>query len=223
MEMVFPYRNVEDALEELDNGGRFYNFFTKKDDEVVTASELYKAAGVFTGAAQAFLFYELAVMNLSAEEKGELEAKLSPKLRNSFKYRKPRRITPEKFERRAFESQSVILEGHPFYTQDSEKFSGFVPVPIQMGNTTTTIMIPIIEQFHIYEVYPTREKEGEAAVVAIAKGKSRPLRPSRTRFAGVVKEMSIDKNGGKGRSRGARNRGPGALRYLDPKYYSRAE
>ena len=58
MEMVFPYRNVEDALEELDNGGRFYNFFTKKDDEVVTASELYKAAGVFTGAAQAFLFYE---------------------------------------------------------------------------------------------------------------------------------------------------------------------
>ena len=135
MDMVFPYGNLEEALNELDNGGRFYNLFTKKGDEVVTGSELCRAAGVFSGEAQAFLYYELAVMNLGEEEKAALEGKLSLKLRDTYKCRKPRKIAPEKFARRAFNSQSVVLEGYPYYTRDSKKFGGFVSVPMSVGET----------------------------------------------------------------------------------------
>ena len=48
MKHIVPYRTLKGALNALDNGGRFYNVFTKAKDEVITDSELCKAAGVFS-------------------------------------------------------------------------------------------------------------------------------------------------------------------------------
>ncbi len=41
MKDVIPYTNYTSALEALDNGGRFYNLFTKADDEEISL-EIFK-------------------------------------------------------------------------------------------------------------------------------------------------------------------------------------
>ena len=47
MQDVIPYTNYAGAPEALDNGGRFYNIFTKAQDDEVSLVELAKVAGVF--------------------------------------------------------------------------------------------------------------------------------------------------------------------------------
>jgi hypothetical protein len=72
MRQILPYKTLQGALNALDNGGRFYNVFTKAKDEVITDNELYKAAGVSSGKAQAFLFFELALLNLPDTDKNQV-------------------------------------------------------------------------------------------------------------------------------------------------------
>ena len=45
MREVIPYSTVEGAARALDNGGRFFNLFSRINDDVVDSSELSKAAG----------------------------------------------------------------------------------------------------------------------------------------------------------------------------------
>jgi hypothetical protein len=46
MREITPYTTKRGLQKTLDNGGRFYNFFTDADDNVVSRAELAKAAGV---------------------------------------------------------------------------------------------------------------------------------------------------------------------------------
>ena len=84
MKKITPYRTLQGALNALDNGGRFYNVFTKAGDDVITDSELYRAAGVYSGQDKAFLFVEMALSKLSEAEKSKLIQQLLPKLRMNY-------------------------------------------------------------------------------------------------------------------------------------------
>lgn len=53
MREVQPYRTERGLLKALDNGGRFFNIFTKAGDAQITRAELAKAA----------LFFEMAHPN----------------------------------------------------------------------------------------------------------------------------------------------------------------
>ena len=77
MKQITPYKTLQGALNALDNGGRFYNIFTKAKDEVITGSELYKAAGVISGKAQALLFFELALSDLPETDRDKVIQRLS--------------------------------------------------------------------------------------------------------------------------------------------------
>ena len=46
MQDVIPYTNYAGAPEALDNGGRFYNIFTKAEDDEVSLAELAKGAAI---------------------------------------------------------------------------------------------------------------------------------------------------------------------------------
>ena len=58
MREVQPYRTERGLLKALDNGGRFFNIFTKAGDDQITRAELAKAAGTFGSAPKAALFFE---------------------------------------------------------------------------------------------------------------------------------------------------------------------
>ena len=60
MREVHPYKTEGGLLKALDNGGRFFNIFTRASDDRITRAELAKAAGVFGSKPKAVLFLEMA-------------------------------------------------------------------------------------------------------------------------------------------------------------------
>ncbi len=69
MRQIKPYRTVQGARKLLDNGGRFYHLWSKSGDDVVDVGELARAAGVYSSGTKAFLHFEMALMDLPAEQK----------------------------------------------------------------------------------------------------------------------------------------------------------
>ena len=69
MKKIEPYRNINDAISNLDNGGRFYNILTKADDGIISKSELGKVGGIFNDKQQMILFLELSISKLDNGKK----------------------------------------------------------------------------------------------------------------------------------------------------------
>ncbi|MFC1762983.1 hypothetical protein ACFL6U_13000 [Planctomycetota bacterium] len=190
MKQITPYRTVQGALNALDNGGRFYNVFTKAKDDVITDSELYKAAGVYSGQDKAHLFFELALSNLSDAEKEHVIQRMSPELRSRYLQSKPKQVQIATFEQQVTETDTVIVAGFPVFLENKTRFSGFIMIPICTGKVTTFTMIPIIDQFDIYEVYDTSDLQGKKTIIATVRG-SRRLSRTKTTFGGIVKKIQF--------------------------------
>jgi hypothetical protein len=190
MREIIPYRTLQGALNALDNGGRFYNVFTKARDEVISDSELFKAAGVFSGKDKAFLFFEMALSDLSEMEREHVIKHLSDELRSDYLSQRPRHTEIEVFEQEAEETDAVIVAGFPVFLEDKTQFSGFIMVPISTGKTMTFIMVPIFDKFDVYEVYADSSLTGEKTIIATMRGSKR-LETAMTTFGGIVKKLKF--------------------------------
>lgn len=190
MKQIVAYRTLQGALNALDNGGRFYNVFTKAKDEVITDSELYKAAGVFSGKAQAFLFFELALSDLSEIDREQVIQYLSPELRSNYLRQRPKHTEIEVFEKEAQETDAVIVAGFPVFLEDKTRFSGFIFIPISTGKTMTFALIPIFDKFDVYEVYSDSDLQGNKTIIATVRGSKR-LASTMTTFGGIVKKLKF--------------------------------
>lgn len=192
MKEITPYKTLEGAMKALDNGGRFFNLFTKAGDGEITRSEISKAAGVLGDRNSVMLFFQLAISRLSNADQQSLMDHLEGKIKKQWRESPAETIPVYRFHQSATPKQPVIVEGYPFFLEDREQFSSFIMMPISTGNSTTMMMIPIFEHYDIYEVYGNSEKTGRNALVAVTKRKSRKRLPSTlTTFAGIVKEMEF--------------------------------
>ena len=192
MQDVIPYASYTRALEALDNGGRFYNLFTKADDEEIALAELAKVAGVFSDKQKMFLFYEMAVQNLTASDQESLFANLSENLQTSYKEHRPQLLLPSEANSKGISSKSAILTGYPHFVTDKTVFNGFIFIPVSTGKLTTMVMVPIMDQYDIYEL--TDESSSATTFLANVRGAGR-LPVERARFGGILKETSVDNHG----------------------------
>jgi hypothetical protein len=190
MKQIVPYKTLQGALNALDNGGRFYNVFTKAGDEVITDSELCRAAGVFSRKAHAFLFFELALSNLSKADIDKVISRLSPDLRSTYLRQRPKHTEIEVFEQSARETDPVIVAGFPVFLEDKTQFSGFIMIPICTGKVTTFMMVPIFDRFDVYEVYANSDLKGNKTIIATVRGSKR-LAATMTTFGGIVKKLKF--------------------------------
>lgn len=190
MKQIVPYRTLQGALNALDNGGRFYNVFAKAKDEVITDSELYKAAGVFSRKTHAFLFFELALSELSEADRDQVIQRLSLELRSTYLEQRPKHTQIEVFEQVVQASDAVIVAGFPVFLEDKTQFSGFIMVPMFTGKTMTFMMIPIFDKFDVYEVYADADLEGDKTIIATVRGAKR-LTVAMTTFGGIVKKLEF--------------------------------
>lgn len=191
MREVIPYKTVPGALKALDNGGRFYNIFTKADDGTITDSEMFKAAGVVSGSDKAFLFFSLALAHLDSDQQQVIISRLSTDLRVRFLQSRPQRVEIEDFDQVAKPAQSVIVDGYPRFLEDKTRFAAFIMIPIMAGKVTTFTMIPILDRFDVYEVYSKPGLKGRKTIIATVRG-SRRLEPIRTVFGGIVKKLNFE-------------------------------
>ena len=94
MRIIQPYKTLLGAMRALDNGGRFYNLFTSSGDQVVTAAELKKVAGVFRDDLAAALFLALATSELDGTEQRRVIQALGPKARAMHQRHRPAQLEP---------------------------------------------------------------------------------------------------------------------------------
>ena len=102
MRELVPYKTLRGAQKALDNGGRFFNLFSAAADNVVDPSELAKASGSLSLGTKAFLFFEMALLDLPPEERAETTALLSPDLRKRFENERPSSLLPYEISSASF-------------------------------------------------------------------------------------------------------------------------
>lgn len=183
MRQLSPYRTVQEAKKALDNGGRLYNLFTKAGDNVVEGAELAKAAGTYSPDALAFLHFEMALMDLPAEQRVEVQSLLAPDLMGQLEAKGPRILSPSRVESEGRAGVTAVVAGYPRFVEDRSQIQGFMVMAVPH-----IMMIPITDQLDVYAVYDTPEQAGPRALVATVRG-ARRLDGSCTRFGGVLKEL----------------------------------
>lgn len=191
MRMIRPYRTVQGARRTLDNGGRFYNLRARAGDDVVDAGELAKAAGVRSDRAGAFLYLDMALMDLPVEQKNEVLSLLSPDLNRQFAKKQAQILKPSAVESSGKSGTTAIVSGYPAFVEDKTRFAGFIVMV-----TPIIMMIPIMDRFDVYEVFDTPELTGRRTVIATVRGSKRLARGF-VRFGGFLKELSFDDKTGK--------------------------
>ena len=191
MRQLRPYRTVQGAKSALDNGGRFYNLWAKAGDDVVTAGELACAAGVYSSDMRAFLHFEMALMDLPVEQKAEVLSLLSPDLEKRLQKSRARVPRPSAVESEGIAGVPAIVTGYPSYVEDRTQLQGFIVIV-----TPVMGMIPLVDQFDVYEVYDTPEQIEPRTVIATVRGSKR-LDGLYSRFGGVLKELHFEDKTGK--------------------------
>jgi hypothetical protein len=210
MKKINPFENSKEATLSLDNGGRFYNILTKADDGIITESEVGKVAGIYNNKQKVVLFLHLAVSKLVSERNYGVMNSLDSKLRRTYKKYKPITILPSEAYSKGVISGNTIVIGVPKLIEESKsEFVGFIMIPVSTGKTTTFVMVPLIDQYNVYEIRD--EVSSETILIAHAKG-SKKLPEEKIKVAGVLKELRAKK----------REKKP-SRRYLEAYYYMDVE
>ncbi len=174
----------------IDNGGRFYNIFTTADDRVVTRAELAKAAGVFTAGMNAFLFLEMAQQELPSDDQRSIIDLLEPGLQKDYRRNRPRTLAPSAVEENGAAGHTVIVTGYPRFVENRTEFSSVIMIPIGAGKVTTFMMVPIFDQFDVYEVFDDRRMRKPNSMVATVRGQ-RLAHDGPIRFGGVLRKLEF--------------------------------
>ena len=191
MKRIIPYKEVNEAVLSLDNGGRFYNILTKSNDGIIDQSELGKVGGLFNDKQKMILFLEMSMSSLSSEEKEIILSKLDEDLKQTYVKYKSQKLLPSEANTKGIVAANAILEGVPKLIDKKSDFNGFIMVPIMAGKAMTFVMIPIIDNYNVYELRD--EKTSETFLIAHSRN-SEKLPSEKIIIAGLLKELKSGKN-----------------------------
>ena len=206
MREIKPYQTLLGAQRALDNGGRFYNVFARSGDNVLEPPELARAAGVYSSDAKAFLHFEMGIMGLPQEEREEIVSRLSPNLHDKYLAQKPSMLSPSVVESQGHAGEATIVSGYPVFVEDKSQFTGFIVLVVPV-----IVLVPIIAQFDVYEVFDGPDLKQPRTVIATTRGTKR-LDGSCVRFGGLLKELYFEDHTGKDHGL-----------FLETLYYTRLE
>ncbi|TVZ28102.1 hypothetical protein JM83_3202 [Gillisia sp. Hel_I_86] len=191
MKRIIPYKEVNEAVLSLDNGGRFYNLLTKSNDGIIDQSELGKVGGLFNDKQKMILFLEMSMSSLSSEEKEIILSKLDEDLKQTYAKYKSQKLLPSEANIKGIIAANAILKGVPKLIDKKSDFNGFIMVPIMAGKAMTFVMIPIIDNYNVYELRD--EKTSETFLIAHSRN-SEKLPSEKIIIAGLLKELKSGKN-----------------------------
>jgi len=177
--LIRPYSTLAGAKAALDNGGRFYHLIALSGDGKLAKSEISKAAGVVFDEAGSFVFFDMALASLSADEKAQVVAMLGPKLARRYRDRGPRHVRVK--------DAAGLLAGKPVITEGVPRFERQITI-LQTGMIMVgKVMVPVTHQLP-YDLYELRDPASSSASgfgLAIWNHKER-LPEVPTRFGGRV-------------------------------------
>ncbi len=192
MRKIRPYKTSRNALASLDNGGRFYNLLTQARDGNVTSAEVARVAGVFNDKQKMVLYLEMSLSALDERSVKSILSSLSDDLRSAYRRYSPQRLLPSEAQGKGKVAGSAIITGIPQFVQANSDFVGFVMIPISTGKSTTMMMIPMIDQYDVYELRD--EETSKVFLIAHARGATK-LPEQAIRCGGILKELKKGKKG----------------------------
>ncbi|MES2826941.1 MAG: hypothetical protein V4687_02250 [Bacteroidota bacterium] len=190
MKQITPYKNAADAVQSLDNGGRFYNLLTTADDGIISSAELAKVGGLFNEKQKMILFLELSLHELENEAKEAVISKLDDGLKASYEKYRAQVLLPSEAGEIGVLAKNAIITGVPKVIASTTKFTAMVMIPIMAGKVMTMIMIPISEKYDVYELRD--EATSDTFLIAHAKEATK-LPEEKIIVAGVLKELKPEK------------------------------
>ncbi|WP_299222711.1 hypothetical protein [uncultured Aquimarina sp.] len=191
MKKIEPFKNIDEAIATLDNGGRFYNILTKADDGVISPAELGKVAGLFSDKQKMILFLDVSISELDTLARNQIISSLSKDFQSIYAKYNVIELLPSEVNHKGKLSLNTIITGIPKKVASQSDFNGFIMVPIVAGKVTTFSMIPIVETYDVYEI--AEEESSETFLIAHAKGYHK-LPEKKIKIAGVLKELKSKKD-----------------------------
>lgn len=186
MEKIITFKNTAEAIDSLDNGGRFYNVLTKPHDEVVSLAEVGKVAGLFFEKQKAILFLELALSALEEDAKQEIISKFDKDLQATYNKHKPQWLLPSMVKSEGVTGVNTVITGIPHLIDSNSELNGFIFIPAGKA----LVMVPIFDEYDIYEIRD--EQHSETFIIGNKRGKEK-LPEKRLKVGGVLKEMKAKK------------------------------
>lgn len=188
MKELRPFTTLAPIKKALDNGGRFYDFFEKANNEEITRAELAKAAGVFSAGIQAFMYLWMAKQDLKESDQEAVLSLLQPTLRRDFQKKQPPLVKPSEIETNHKAGQSIVAAGYLKQIEDRTQFTGMIMIPIMAGKVMTMIPVPIFERFKVYEFFDKKNLVGPSAIVCTDRHKKLDV-ACQYQFGGVLKKV----------------------------------
>jgi len=204
MKEIKPYKSLQGAKAALDNGGRFFNLWDRAGDDKITSAELTKAAGVFGQESIAFLFLDMALADLSEDQREQVTKLLTPEMAKRYRRKCPNILRPSQAAL-AKPGTLVIVEGVPAYVENAvHKRMTFLFVDGIM------LPVPIEDHYQTYDLCDERASRGVPLPMIVARlGKRRD--EAAARYGGLLKEFTLE---GKPNKKGV---------YFEPVYFTRLE
>lgn len=194
MTEVIPFNNILEARTSLDNGGRFYNLLTKAQDGQITSQELSKVAGLFSDQQKSILFLELSLLTLDTPAKRQVLNSFSDELKRAYEKHCPQQFSPSEAATKGKLSTTAIIKGVPKKIEARTEFNGFIMIPIMAGSVTTFSMIPIFDEYDVYQIYD--QTQGGSFFLAHYPGAGQ-LPEKCIMASGILKELEIKEGGQK--------------------------
>jgi hypothetical protein len=192
MKHLKPYQNISEAMIHLDNGGHFFNLFTKADDGEINTAELIKVAGLFNQQQRLVLFLELSISSLSKQEQVEIISRLDDKLRSAFLKYKAQELMACEANKVGIVGGNTIITGIPKIKESKTEFQGVVLIPILTGKVMTFVPIAIMDRYDLYEVCD--DEQSEVFIIAHYRRKIK-LPAEKIKVAGLLKEIQVKEDG----------------------------
>jgi hypothetical protein len=160
--------------------------FTRSGDDIVDPSELARATGVHSAGMKAFLHFEMGTMDLTPEQKDKIVTRLSPDLLEKYKEQRPVILGPSSVESQGQAGKATIVSGYPVFVENKTQFTGFIVMVVPV-----IVLIPIYNQFDVYEVFDTPDLHIPRTVIATTR-RTKRIDGIYTRFGGVFKELYFE-------------------------------
>ncbi len=190
MKYITSFRNLDEALSDLDNGGWFYHFFSRANDGILTTAELQASAGPFSDRRQAILFFEAATTHMDIADKQALVGKMDARLRTEYDRHRPERYTPAQALASDATDTNAIITGVPRRVGSESAFKAMVMIPVLVGQVTTFMIVPIADHYDVYEL--SDERSSDVFIIAHTRGAAK-LPERSVSVAGILRDLNDEK------------------------------
>lgn len=184
MEQINPYSSASQAIDALDNGGKFYNIFTKADDDLISQSEVSKVAGAGFQKQKGVLFLQLAMSKLSEREQLEVIGIFDDNLLENYNKYKPEEITSYQAFNGLNAGTGIVVNGIPKKIDSEGIISGYISIPV----IDVFTLIPISETYIVYEI---KDEETGVSILVAHEKESATLPEVNMKLSGVIKQFQL--------------------------------